>query len=365
VQPTSRSQILLADYIFCSNASFQLTSTTKCIDRFASRLDRLVNNHKKIAIQHHYVLALLWSGRYYDAQQAQIVLSSLALDLGDCRSSAYELTSEIHLSTIVMPYSTAKFEALSREAIMAASEANDVYLEIIIRNFVGWEEFHRGRITKASEAADELMAVGRRMNDRRSIGLAMQLQAWKALTSDDYEGALGFAEIGMLCACAPFDREAAKNAYVAALVFLRRPEAFQKLQDSMEQCTISSWCYLLAGGDGAYGVALAMRGEIGAAIRWLAEAISRREQEGYRSAADWYRMFLCEIYLEVISGKEKPSATVLFRNARTLLSIIFGVQKRISTLVQRIRQNPQLDPNGHHVGRCEMILGRHCHVRPE
>jgi hypothetical protein len=165
VQPTSRSQILLADYIFCSNASFQLTSTTKCIDRFASRLDRLVNNHKKIAIQHHYVLALLWSGRYYDAQRAQIVLSSLALDLGDCRSSAYELTSEIHLSTIVMPYSTAKFEALSREAIVAASEANDVYLEIIIRNFVGWEEFHRGRITKASEAADELMAVGRRMND--------------------------------------------------------------------------------------------------------------------------------------------------------------------------------------------------------
>jgi len=133
----------------------------------------------------------------------------------------------------------------------------------------------------------------------------------------------------------------------------------------MEQCTINSWCYLLAGGDGAYGVALAMRGEIGAAIRWLAEAISRREQEGYRSAADWYRMFLCEIYLEVISGKEKPSATVLFRNARTLASIIFGVQKRISTLVQRIRQNPQLDPNGHHVGRCEMILGRHCHVRPE
>ena len=135
----------------------------------------------------------------------------------------------------------------------------------------------------------------------------------------------------------------------------RKP--FRKLQDSMEQCTINSWCYLLAGGDGAYGVALAMRGEIGAAIRWLAEAISRREQEGYRSAADWYRMFLCEIYLEVISSKEKPSATVLFRNARTLASIIFGVQKRISTLVQRIRQNPQLDPNGHHVGRCEMILG--------
>jgi len=32
-------------------------------------------------------------------------------------------------------------------------------------------------------------------------------------------------------------------------------------------------------------------------------------------------------------------------------------QRRISELVARIRQNPQLDPNGHHIGRCEMILG--------
>ena len=348
---------LLADYALCSNASYRLTSTTECIERFAWRLDRLMNDHKNIVIQHHYVLALLWTGRYYDAQQAQIRLSSMASSLGDFRSRAYELASEIHLSTIVMPYSTVKFEALSREAIVAASEANDVYLEIIIRNLIGYEEFHRGRITKATEAAEELMAVGRRMNDRRSIGLAMQLQAWKALTSDDYERALGFAEIGMLSACAPADRESAKNAYVAALVFLRRPESFRELQASMEQCTIGSWRYMLVGLDGTYGVALAIRGEIGAAIRWLAGAILRREQEGLRSAADWYRMLLCEIYLEVISGKKKPSATVLLRNALTLASIILGVQRRVSTLVERIWQNPQFDPNGHPIGRCEMILG--------
>jgi hypothetical protein len=42
----------------------------------------------------------------------------------------------------------------------------------------------------------------------------------------------------------------------------------------------------------------------------------------------------------------------------TLASIIFGVQRRVSTLAERIRQNPQFDPNGHHIGRCEMILGR-------
>jgi class 3 adenylate cyclase len=347
----------LADYSLCSNASLRVVSTTKCIERFALRLSRAGDSHIGLVVQHHYVLALLWSGRYMDAIQAQEGVSTMASKLGDLRSKAYELVSGIHVSTIVVPYPTAIFDALSREVIMAASKVNDAYLQIMAHNFVGWEEFHRGRITKATEAAEELMAVGRRLNDRRSIGLAMQLQAWKALTSDDYEGALSFAEIGMREACAPFDREAAKSAYVAALVFLRRPEALQSLQTFMEQCANNSWAYLFAGADGPYAVALAMRGEIGAAIRWLDEAISRREHEGQRTTADWYRMFLCEIYLEVISGKERPTAQVILRNARTLASIIFGVQSRVSSLVEHIRQNPQFDPNGHHIGRCEMILG--------
>ena len=32
-------------------------------------------------------------------------------------------------------------------------------------------------------------------------------------------------------------------------------------------------------------------------------------------------------------------------------------QKRISSLVDRVRQNPRFDPNGHFIGRCEMIMG--------
>ena len=28
-----------------------------------------------------------------------------------------------------------------------------------------------------------------------------------------------------------------------------------------------------------------------------------------------------------------------------------------SALVEQVRQNPRFDPNGYHIGRCEMILG--------
>jgi hypothetical protein len=100
-----------------------------------------------------------------------------------------------------------------------------------------------------------------------------------------------------------------------------------------------------------------MRGELGAAIRWMGEAISKCEQEEFRAAADWYRLFLCEIYLEIISGKEKPPLRVLIRNALTLAVVMFSAQKRVAALVERVRKNPQFDPNGHYIARCEMIMG--------
>jgi hypothetical protein len=68
-------------------------------------------------------------------------------------------------------------------------------------------------------------------------------------------------------------------------------------------------------------------------------------------------MALCDYYLEIISGKEKPPMKVLARNALTLIAVMFTGEKRISSLVGKVRQNPQFDPNGIHIGRCEMILG--------
>ena len=123
------------------------------------------------------------------------------------------------------------------------------------------------------------------------------------------------------------------------------------------ECENNGWRYPIAGLDAIRGVALVLDGQIGKGIRWIDQAISRREDEGYRAVADWYRMFLSEIYLEIIAGTEKPPTKVLARNLITLVAVVLTAQNRISSLVERVRQNPQFDPNGHHIGRCEMIMG--------
>jgi hypothetical protein len=125
----------------------------------------------------------------------------------------------------------------------------------------------------------------------------------------------------------------------------------------MALCAANNWQQHLAGLDGVFGVALVINGRIGEGIRWLEQAILRREREGFRVCADWFRLFLCEVYLGIISGSEKPPAKVLVRNILTLTKIVFTAEKRILALVERVRQNPHFDPNGHFVGRAEMILG--------
>jgi tetratricopeptide (TPR) repeat protein len=346
----------LVDYTMYSNHSLELHSTIEIVDQHMSSFVRFEHSGTCALVYHHYVFALLMSGRYGDAQTAQDKLTALvANDGSDARSRAYAFASALFLSSISGSYS---IETFNREAIASASTVDDVYLQYFIQFAVGWAELHGGRMTKGRQAAQELLAVGRRMNDPRSIGFGMQLLGWIALVSDDYQAALDFTEIGIRNACTPWDRVSCNNVYCSALVLLKRPEGYQTLQSSIDLMKARGWLYMLSGCEGTMGVALAIRGELAAAIRWMEKAISRRDKDGYRAVTDWYRMFLCEIYLEIISGKEKPQLGVLVRNALTLVIVMLSAQKRVATLVARIRENPQFDPNGHFIARCEMIMGR-------
>jgi hypothetical protein len=125
----------------------------------------------------------------------------------------------------------------------------------------------------------------------------------------------------------------------------------------MAQCEENGWTLFLSGPDNLLGVALTMNGRIDEGLRHFEEAIARREKEGYRAAADWCRMFLCEVYLQILSGKGEASLGLLLRNFRSLMSVFMFGAKRIVTLIEKVRSNPQFDREGHYIGRTEMILG--------
>ena len=141
-------------------------------------------------------------------------------------------------------------------------------------------------------------------------------------------------------------------------MLLRRTEDGAKLLEERRRQDIALGNnYFLAGTDSAVGVCKVLQGNISEGIHFIEHAILKRESEGYRVAADWYRLILGDLYLQIIGGNEKLPLPILLRNLPILLTVIVTASSHIRTLVAHVVKNPQFDPNGHFVGWANMILG--------
>lgn len=192
--------------------------------------------------------------------------SALADRLGDSRSKAYSLANEIFVSTILAPKPLQEFEILKIEAVKAASDTDDAYIQNFTRFVIGWEEFHRGRMRHARVLARELIQAGRLLNDPRSSGLGLALLTWIALMSDSYAEALDYSEQSLEAVVTEWDRKVAVNSKGCALVLLRRTEEGAKLlEDDRRRSVDEGDLYQLVGSDGVVGVCKVLQGNINAA----------------------------------------------------------------------------------------------------
>jgi hypothetical protein len=348
----------LVSYTRLLHMSMQVNFQIDVLERYLVRIARLGDDPRAVLIRHQYVLALIWNARYREAAVAQLETSRMADRLGDSRSKAYSLTSEIWSLSICAPKPPFESDALKREAIKAASDTTDTYIQYFARWVVGWEELHRGRIREARDAARELMQVGRVLNDPRSTRLGLWTLAFIALVSDSYTEALEYSEQSLALAITPIDRINAGASKGCALVLLRRTkEGAALLEENRQRSIANGYLGSLTASDGILGVCQVLQGNIALGIHFIEEAIVRRENEGYRTNADWYRGLLAEVYLQIIAGHEKPPTLTLLRNLPNLLKVSVTAPSRIRALIDHVLENPHLDPAGHHVGRAQMILG--------
>ena len=335
--------------------------TNVCIDilkRYLDRIDHLDPDPRIVVIRHQYVRALFFNTRFRDAAALQETTKRLAERCGDSKSIAYSLTGEIFVSTVIAPKSPYEFETIKRDAVRVASDIEDAYIQNWIRYVIAWEEFHRGHMTDSRAMARELMEVGRQRNDPRSIGMGLALLTWITLVSDSNAEALEYSEQSLALAVTPTDRHSALVGKGCALAVLRQTEASLKLLGQVRsRSVLDGDLYRFVGTDAAIGISRVVDGNIKDGIDFLEAAILRREKEGYRAAADWYRLFLSEVYLQIISGSERLPFLTLLKNLPILLKVMATASSRIRILVGRALANPHFDPSGHHVGHAHMIFG--------
>ena len=193
------------------------------------------------------------------------------------------------------------------------------------------------------------MQVGRMLNDPRSTGLALALLTWIALLSDSYAEALEYSEQSLAVAVTPLDRTIATSCKGCALVLLRRTEEGAKILEEYRRRCVADGVFIgLAGSDAILGVCKVLQGNIRDGIHSIEEAILRREKEGNRRVADWYRLFLAEVYLQIIAEMKNCRYSTLLKNMPILLKVMVTASSRIRALMTRVLENPHFDPEGHY-----------------
>jgi hypothetical protein len=191
---------LLEKHPYCASDD-QIVEAVDLYARVLSMNAEIATMTEVVRVQ--FVFALGWNSRYREAAAVQRVTSQVASRLGDSRSRAYALAAEIFVSTIVAPKSLHEFEIIKREAIEAASHTADAYIQNWTHFHIGWDEFHRGRMSEARASARKLMEVGGLLADPRSTGLGLALLTWIALVSDSYAEALDYSEQSLAVAVTP------------------------------------------------------------------------------------------------------------------------------------------------------------------
>jgi class 3 adenylate cyclase/tetratricopeptide (TPR) repeat protein len=335
-----------------------VAETIDVIERYLPRVSRLGDHSRVVLIYHHYAYALFFGARYRHAAVAVREALHMAERLGDEASIAYMLASEIFVSIVVDPKPAHQFERLKAQAIEMTLRTTDPYLKAWTRFAIGWNEMHRGRMNHARAMARELLEAGARMNDPRSTGFGFWILAWVSLVADSYSEALEYSEQALAVAVAPVDRASAIGAKGCALLLLRRVEEGRKLIEEWHRGVLADGdLYVASIARGFEGLCKVLQGRLAEGIRCIEEAISTLDKDGQKSAADWTRMQLSEVYIEVIVGNERPPVKVILRNLSILLRIAITGSRRIESLVAPILQNPAFDPMGHMVARAHMILG--------
>ena len=348
---------LLADYALCLDISLSVNPMIDLADRVLPHLDRIGDNRQHALFLHHYVSCLVCNARYRDALDVQKRLSAMAERLGDHQAIAYALVSELSVSTYCAPMPAASFAEKSRAAGEALANLDDAYLRNFYLATIGWDQVCRGRIDRALETAGRLIADGTSQNDPRALGYGTAMRALIASIGDDYEQALELAERAQGLSRAKFEQIIASAARCGAIVSLGKPDAIDEVSRHLDLCRRNGWTMFQAGPELMLGVAQVMAGQIGPGLAQIEQRIARAEAEGFAVSADWGRLYLCEVYLAILSGRGGAPAGTVLRNAGAVAKVFLRGRRRVRDLVDKVCENTQFDPDGHNIGRAELVLG--------
>ena len=346
-----------ADYAMCASLSLRAEGLIAREPAIRAVLDRVGATRDHVLFLHYLSSCHICTGRYREARGVMQRVAAMAASMDDPMARAYALVTELAVPNYTEPLSDDTFEALIAEADALIPTLGDAYLDNFYPSQVLWRHITRGLVGRADATVLAMLEAGEARDDPRSLGYALAQRALIAMLGGNYQRALDLSERALTEARTEWDRAAARSSRVSARIALGKDGAMEEADAYLAHCRAEGWHLYESGPDSVYGLGLAMRGEIGAGLRHIEAAIARREAEGYLPAEYWSRLYICEIYLAVLSGEGDASAGTLIRNLPTLVPILVSGRRRVRALVSEIRACPHFVEDGYYTAHCELILG--------
>jgi class 3 adenylate cyclase len=324
--------------------------------RFIRLLDTVSETPDAIIAIYYRSQSLIQSMNFREAHEILLKALPVAERHGNGRAIAYIRGCLLECRSILAldPPEPAR---IMRDLVM---EESRLYGDNFIQNwsyfFVSFDYLYRGLAKEAEEVAVKLFASGEKRRDPRALALAGWMLGFIYIAGELFEKAELYASESLAAAITPSDRLMAALVKANAGLFLGRADKsvaqLDALIDEFEKLGMPYAAQALF-----HGVALVMCGRISEGIRTVKQHIARRDAAGDVGSADWGRITLAEIYIEIMTAKEKPKASTLLQNAWTLLGVLFFGVGRANALLREAAARQHWSDRGVVFARMNFDLG--------
>lgn len=286
---------------------------------------------------HYHGVALVGIWDFKAADEVRRRAMSVAA-AGDEASKAYARGLAIFVVALLLNEPFETVEAWKREAIEYGSRSGDNFILNWAYIASAWDYMHRGLVVQARDACSRLIESGHQRNDPRALGTGLFLLGWvKVVAEERYDEALLHAQESFRVSIAPFDRSNARNIMAICQMFRGDlNNAGQLLFKSRQDALDTGWTYQLQGIDPIIAVWHVFTGQISAGIRSLQALIRTADASGYVTGSVWDQLLLAEIYLEILTKKERPPVWVVVKNLGAILKLKLTWKGEIARVLDSI-----------------------------
>lgn len=314
--------------------------------RMRPRIDPDLHNLDYVVYLNNLVEVLIWS-RQYDlaatlGRQAMAVASKLDSPIASAYATSCHLFAQTHLSHSDVTFAQRK--RLTEQALADARALSDTNLEIFILGASAWDYLFRGLTAQGNRCAEELAALGERVDDPRATIFALTFTGWLYIGEERFEEALQIGRTCMDAAATPFVYHIGEQIVGFALTALGKPqEGLALFNEYFKKAESIGFEYIRMGCAAGRAIALVLVGKITEGLNFLEQEIAESDRIDDPHGKLFQRVFGAELLIEILLSEDKPSLRVLITNLPKIIQVQISGARQAEAMLKTASESPFIE----------------------